>query len=51
MFTCKCGNIYCIKHQTPHTHECSYNYLKYAQIKLERENQKVESSMDKKLLK
>ena len=50
-FTCKCGHLYCITHQNPHIHNCSYNYLKENKQKLEKDNPKIESSMDKKLLK
>jgi len=25
-FTCKCGQIFCVAHQSPHSHECSYDH-------------------------
>jgi predicted nucleic acid binding AN1-type Zn finger protein len=25
--TCKCRNVYCLKHRLPENHECNYNYL------------------------
>lgn len=27
-FKCRCDNYYCIKHQTPEMHKCSYDYKK-----------------------
>ena len=38
-FTCKCNNLYCIKHQLPHVHNCNYDYkdlsiIWYENIKL-----------------
>ena len=26
LIECKCKHKYCIKHQLPHKHKCSYNY-------------------------
>ena len=40
-FTCKCGNMYCIAHQTPHTHNCSYNYKLDLQNQIEKNNPKL----------
>ena len=40
-FTCKCGNMYCITHQTPHMHSCSYNYKIDLQNQIEKENPKL----------
>ena len=28
IFTCKCHNMYCASHQSPHSHECSYDHKK-----------------------
>jgi hypothetical protein len=25
-FTCKCGQIFCVAHQSPHSHECTYDH-------------------------
>jgi hypothetical protein len=25
-FTCKCGLNFCVAHQNPHSHNCSYDY-------------------------
>ena len=27
-FKCKCGPNFCLQHVSPHSHNCSYNYLK-----------------------
>ena len=40
-FTCKCGNMYCITHQTPHMHNCSYNYKFDLQNQIEKNNPKL----------
>ena len=40
-FECKCGNMYCITHQTPHMHSCSYNYKNDLQNKIEKDNPKL----------
>ena len=40
-FTCKCGNMYCITHQTPHMHNCSYNYKLDLQNQIEKNNPKL----------
>jgi len=40
-FTCKCGNMYCITHQTPHMHKCSYDYKLDLQKKIEKDNPKL----------
>ena len=40
-FECKCGNMYCITHQTPHMHNCSYNYKNDLQNKIEKDNPKL----------
>lgn len=50
-FTCKCGNIYCVTHQVPHNHNCTFNYIKETKQKLKKENPKIKTSMENKLLK
>lgn len=50
-FKCKCGNLYCIAHQLPHSHNCTYNYKDKNKQILKKNLIKVESNMDKKLLK
>jgi len=25
-FTCKCGQTFCVAHQSPHSHDCSYDH-------------------------
>lgn len=50
-FKCKCGNLYCIAHQLPHVHCCTYNNKDKSKEILKKNLIKVESNMDKKLLK
>jgi len=40
-FKCKCGNMYCITHQTPHMHKCSYNYKLDLKNKIIEDNPKL----------
>ena len=40
-FQCKCGNMYCITHQTPHMHKCSYDYKSALKNQITKENPKM----------
>ena len=40
-FTCKCGKTFCMSHQSPHNHSCSYDYQRDRRIHIERTNPKV----------
>ena len=40
-FKCKCGNMYCIAHQIPHTHKCSYNHKQEKMIQIQNNNPKI----------
>lgn len=40
-FKCRCENHYCIKHQSPEKHNCSYDYKKDKIITETIENKKV----------
>ena len=40
-FKCKCGPNFCLQHASPHTHNCSYNYLKDKQDLIQRNNPKM----------
>lgn len=42
-FSCKCENFFCSKCRMPEDHECKYNWKKDYQIKLEKENPKIEA--------
>ena len=42
-FQCKCGNMYCITHQTPHMHKCSYDYKSALKNQIAEENPKMSS--------
>ena len=44
-FTCKCNLIFCIKHQLPHTHNCTYNYKKDLKKEIIINNPKIKSKM------
>lgn len=46
-FTCKCGLNFCIAHQYPHTHNCSYNYKTEKCKIIEINNPKLISKMIK----
>ena len=40
-FKCRCNNHYCIKHQSPENHNCSYDYKKHKNVMETIENKKV----------
>jgi len=40
-FKCKCGPNFCLQHASPHSHNCSYNYLKDKQALIQRNNPKM----------
>ena len=40
-FKCKCGPNFCLQHASPHSHNCSYNYLKDKQDLIQRNNPKM----------
>ena len=40
-FTCKCNNKYCIKHQLPHNHNCTYNYKPALTDKIIKNNPRI----------
>ena len=42
-FKCKCGNMYCIAHQIPHNHICSYNHKQEKIIQIQNNNPKINS--------
>ena len=44
-FTCKCGFTFCIKHQLPHNHNCTYNYKKDLKQKITINNPKMNKKM------
>mgnify|MGYP005997750381 CR=1 FL=1 len=37
-FTCKCNHKFCIVHQNPHSHICSFNNKKICQENLKKNN-------------
>ena len=37
-FTCRCEHKFCIIHQNPHNHNCSYDSKANLQLKLQMEN-------------
>ena len=37
-FTCKCNNTFCILHQNPHSHNCSFNNKKLCQETIKNNN-------------
>lgn len=40
-FKCKCGFTFCIAHQIPHTHKCSYNHKQEKMIQIQNNNPKI----------
>ena len=42
-FKCKCGNMYCIAHQIPHNHICSYNHKQEKIIQIQNNTPKINS--------
>ena len=40
-FKCKCGPNFCLHHASPHSHDCSYNYLKDKQDLIQKNNPKM----------
>ena len=41
---CKCKNYYCNMHKIASEHDCSFNYLKENQERLEKNNEKIISN-------
>jgi hypothetical protein len=37
-FTCKCNHKFCILHQNPHSHKCSFNNKKICQDNIKKNN-------------
>lgn len=37
-FTCRCEHKFCVAHQNPHSHNCSFNNKKLCQEKLKNNN-------------
>ena len=46
-FTCKCGFKYCVAHQNPHSHKCSYDYKSEKCKIIEKNNPKLGSKLTK----
>ena len=42
-FTCKCDKMFCIAHQIPHTHKCSYNHKQEKIIQIQNNNPKIDN--------
>lgn len=40
-FICKCGYTFCQIHLNPHSHECSFDYLKERQELIKQKNPKM----------
>lgn len=37
-FTCRCNHMFCVVHQNPHSHNCSFNNKKVCQEAIELNN-------------
>jgi len=42
LFSCHCGNKFCIKHKCAETHNCTFDYKKNGQEKLSKDNPKIQ---------
>jgi len=40
-FRCKCNHVFCQLHLSPHSHKCSFNYLKEHQEMIKEKNPKM----------
>ncbi len=40
-FKCKCGNIFCLHHFNPHSHNCSFDYLTNKRNLIQKNNPKM----------
>ena len=47
VYTCKCGNIYCQTHLSPHNHNCQFDYIKEKKDQLIKQNPKLGSKFEK----
>ena len=41
IFTCKCGQIYCMAHKLPESHNCCHDFKADGIIELSKENPKI----------
>lgn len=48
-FKCKCNNYYCIKHQLPHVHNCSFNNKEVIKKNITKNNPKIKKSTFEKI--
>lgn len=46
-FTCKCGFKYCVAHQNPHSHKCTYDYKSENCKIIEKSNPKLSDKLIK----
>ena len=37
-FTCRCNHTFCVVHQNPHSHNCSFNNKKICQDSIKKQN-------------
>ena len=40
-FKCKCGHLFCQLHLNPHSHKCTFDYLKERQELIKQKNPKM----------
>ena len=40
-FKCKCNHVFCHQHLNPHSHKCSFDYLKERQEHIQKHNPKM----------
>ena len=46
-FTCRCNHKFCILHQNPHSHNCSFNSKKAKKEEIKKNNPKLGSKLEK----
>jgi hypothetical protein len=49
IFTCKCGQIYCMAHKLSESHNCCHNFKIAGVIELSKENPKITPSKLEKI--
>ena len=47
IFTCKCNHKFCLEHQNPHSHNCTYDYKTENCKIIEKNNPKLGSKLIK----
>ncbi len=46
-FTCRCNHKFCINHQSPHSHNCTYDFKKEKQNEIKKNNPIIQTKVQK----